>query len=63
MPFVIHGFNVIASFIFSYLPGLFPGKLATTVFNNKIKSFEKAGGLFRALKVPKCSLGSGGVRL
>ena len=26
--------------------GLFPGKLAATVFNNKIELFEKAEGLF-----------------
>ena len=29
------------------LPGLFPGKLAATIFNNKIELFEKVEGLFR----------------
>ena len=30
-----------------FLTGLFPGKLAATVFNNKIELFEKAEGLFK----------------
>ena len=29
------------------MSGLFPGKLAATVFNNKIELFEKAEGLFK----------------
>ena len=30
-----------------FLPGLFPGKLAATIFNNKIELFEKAEDLFK----------------
>ena len=39
-----------------FLTGLFPGKLAATVFNNKIELFEKAEGLFKHQRLEKAEI-------
>ena len=41
------------------LSGLFPGKLAATIFNNKIELFEKVEGLF---KCQRCQNAAAGLR-
>ena len=46
-----------------FLTGLFPGKLAATVFNNKIELFEKANSLFKCRTHQNAPVGLGVFRI